>query len=106
MQIQVNTDNQIQGSEALEASVNAIITQHLERFFTHLTRIEVYLTDANGAKGGANDKQCAIEARISNGPPVGVSHDDENVEKSIHGACDKLRSRLDSMIGQMRDHHA
>lgn len=106
MQIQINTDNQIQGSEGLEASVKSIIKQHLERFFPHLTRIEVHLSDANAAKGGAEDKQCAIEARISNGPPIGVSHDDETVEKAIHGACDKMRSRLDNVIDQMRDHQA
>lgn len=106
MQIQVNTDNQIQGSEGLESSVDSIIKQHLERFFPQLTRIEVHLSDANGAKGGTEDKQCAIEARITSGPPIGVSHDAETVEKAIHGACDKMRSRLDSVIDQRRDHHA
>lgn len=106
MQIQVNTDNQIQGSEGLESSVEGMITQHLERFFPHLTRIEVHLSDANAAKGGAVDKQCAIEARIRNDQPIGVTHDDETMEKAIHGACDKMRSRLDSVIEQRRDHQA
>lgn len=106
MQIQLNTDHQIQGSEALEASVDSIITQHLGRFFPYLTRIEVHLADANGAKGGVLDKQCAIEARISSGPPIGVSHDDETVEKAILGACKKMYSRLDSSIEQRRGHQA
>lgn len=106
MQIQLNTDHHIHGGEALEASVESIITQHLGRFFPYLTRIEVHLSDANGAKGGGQDKQCAIEARISNGPPIGVSHDDETVEKAIHGGCEKMRSRLDSAIGQRRGHQA
>lgn len=106
MQIQLSTDHQIQGSEALQASVDNLITQHLERFFPYLTRIEVHLADANGAKGGANDKHCAIEARISSGPPVGVSHDDETMEKAIHGACEKMRSILDGRIEQRRGHQA
>lgn len=104
MQIYVNTDNQIQGSEHLEERVNTLVTQHLERFFRHLTRIDVHLSDANGSKGGAIDKQCAIEARISNGPAIGVTHDDETVEKSIHGACDKMRSRLETAVEQRRSH--
>lgn len=104
MKLQLNTDNHIQGNEAMETSVNDIITQHLERFFPHLTRIEVYLADANGSKGGGEDKHCAIEARISNGNPVGVSHDDETVEKAIHGACSKMRSRLDTTIEQKHGH--
>jgi ribosome-associated translation inhibitor RaiA len=106
MQIQLNTDHQIQGGEALESSVDSIITQHLERFFPYLTRIEVHLADANGAKGGSDDKQCSLEARISSGPSIGVSHDDETVEKAIHGACDKMRSRLDTSIEQRRGHQA
>lgn len=104
MQIQLNTDNHIKGSESLQASVDGLITQHLERFFPYLTRIEVHLADANGAKGGLRDKQCAIEARLSNGPPVGVSHDDETVEKAIQGACGKMRSVLDTTIEQKRGH--
>lgn len=106
MQIQLNTDNNIHGSEALESSVESTITQHLERFFAHLTRIEVYLADTNAGKGGAEDKQCAIEARISNGPPIGVTHNDETVDKAIHGACEKMSSRLDSSIDQKRGHQA
>ncbi len=106
MHIQINTDHSVQGSKALEASVDNLIKQHLERFFPYLTRIEVHLADANGAKGGAQDKQCAIEARISSGPPIGVSQDDETMEKAIHGACQKMRSRLDSTIGQRRGHQA
>lgn len=104
MQIQLETDSHIQGGEALKASVDRLVTQHLERFFPYLTRIEVHLADANGAKGGGQDKQCAIETRISSGPHVGVSHDDETVEKAILGACEKLRSRLDSTIEQKRGH--
>lgn len=104
MQIQLHTDNHIQGSETLEARVDSLITQHLERFFPYLTRVEVHLADANGGKGGVRDKQCAIEARIRNGPPVDVSHDDETVEKAIHGACEKMRSMLDNSIEQRRGH--
>ncbi len=104
MQIKLNTDHKIQGNEALEERVDSLITQHLERFFPYLTRIEVHLADANGAKGGIDDKQCAIEARISNGPAIGVSHDDETVEKAIHGACEKMHSRLDSTIERKRGH--
>ena len=106
MQIQLNTDHQIRGSEALEANVDSLITQHLERFFSYLTRIEVHLADANGGKGGSHDKQCALEARIRGGPSIGVSHDDETVEKAIHGACQKMRSRLESSIEQRRGHQA
>ncbi len=104
MKVQLNTDNHIQGGEAMEASVDKIVAQHLERFFPYLTRIEVHLADTNGGKGGGDDKHCAIEVRMSSGDPIGVSHDDETVEKAIHGACVKMHSRLESTIEQKRHH--
>lgn len=104
MKILLNTDSHIQGNEAMETSVQNIVTQHLERFFPYLTRIEVHLADTNGAKAGGEDKQCSIEARISSGNAIGVSHDDETVEKAIQGACGKMRSRLESTIEQQRSH--
>lgn len=104
MNIQLNTDNHIQGSDALSEWVDAIATQYLGRFDNDLTRLEVHLSDANGAKHGSGDKQCAIEARPRSGQPVGVSHSDESVEKALRGACTRLRTRLDHIMEQQRDH--
>lgn len=104
MKIQLNTDNHVDGHEALESRVNAMIEQQLGRFFPHLTRIEVFLSDSNADKGGGADKRCALEARMEHARPMGVSHDDENMEKAIRGACDKLRSRLEATIEKQRRH--
>ncbi len=104
MQIQFRTDKNVVGHEALESRVNAMVEQHLGRFFPHLTRIEVHLSDSNADKGGGNDKRCAIEARMEHERPVGVSHDDENMEKAIRGACDKLKTRLETTIERKRGH--
>ncbi len=75
MQIQLNIDHHIQGSEARQAST---ITQHLRR--PYLTRIEMHLADANDGKGGGHDRQRALEAPIGSRSPVGISHDDETME--------------------------
>lgn len=104
MQIQIRTDNNVQGHEALESRVNSMVEQHLGRFFPYLTRIEVHLSDTNADKGGGNDKRCAIEARMEHQRPVGVSHDDESMEKAIRGACDKLKTRLETTIERKRGH--
>lgn len=104
MQIQVNTDNHLHSDAALEARVNAMVEQHIGRFFPHLTRIEVHLSDANADKGGGQDKECAIEARLEHERPIGVSHHDEDMERAIRGACSKLKARLESAIEQHRGH--
>lgn len=102
LQIQLNTDNHIDGTDALESRVTAMLEQALGRFSSRLSRIEVFLSDSNSTKGGPNDKRCALEARLENDDPLGVSHDDEDMEKAIRGACDKLKTMLDSRIEKQR----
>lgn len=102
MQIQFNTDNHIDGNEALEVRVNEMLEQHLGRFFPRLTQIQVYLSDSNAAKGGANDKRCSLEARMEKEDPIGATHDDEDVAKAITGACSKLKTKLDTLIEKRR----
>ncbi|NLD53302.1 MAG: HPF/RaiA family ribosome-associated protein [Burkholderiaceae bacterium] len=103
MKILLNTDNHIDGTDSLEERVNAMLEQHLGRYFPRLSRIEVFLSDTNSpTKGGGNDKRCALEARLKNDDPVGASHDAENMEQAIRGACDKLGTVLDTRIGKQR----
>ncbi len=104
MKVQLNTDHNIEGDERMAAWVEDLINQHLLRFERDLTRIEVHLSDANSGKGGAEDKHCALEARISHGEPVGVTHADETVDKAVRGALAKMRSRLDHVLGQKHEH--
>lgn len=102
MKILLNTDNHIDGTDALEARVNAMVEQSLGRFFSRLSRIEVFLSDHNSTKTGPNDKRCALEARLLNDDPLGASHDDDDMEKAIRGACDKLKTKLDTRIEKQR----
>lgn len=103
MKIQLNTDNQIDGTDALEARVGDMIEQYLGRFSSRLTRLEVFLSDNNSpVKAGPHNKRCALEARPRDGDPIGASHDDEDVEKAIRGAADKLRTKLDAWVEKQR----
>ncbi len=102
MKIQFNTDNHIDGTDALESRVNAMLEEKLGRFFPRLSRLEVFLSDSNSTKGGPNDKRCALEARLLNDEPIGASHEDADVAKAIRGASDKLRTLLDTRIEKLR----
>lgn len=104
MQIQFNTDNNIDGNEKLEAHVNALLEQHLGRFFTHLTLLKVHVSDSNAAKDGDHDKHCVIEARMEREEPLAASHADDDVEKAITGACNKLKRLLDTRLEKRRGH--
>lgn len=80
------------------------MTQHLKRFEPILNSIEVHLNDENAGKHGANDKTCVVEARIKGMPPQAVKCQSDNVNQSLHGAMDKMKSFLTSLNEKQRAH--
>lgn len=106
MQIQVHSDNHIEGSARLVEWVSASVTSKLERFDEELTRIVVHLHDDNGAKAGAHDKRCQIEARPKGLQPLSVTHKAESLEQAIEGAIEKLHHALEHQFGKLRSKRA
>lgn len=105
MQIQFNTDANVQGTESLATWVRSELTDKMQRFRDHITRIEVHLSDASATRVGETDKRCTIEARLARHQPVAVSHDAAKVADAFHGAAEKLQRKLDTVIGRARDAH-
>lgn len=103
MQVQVNTDNHIAGTEQLAHWVEAEVTSALERFSDHITRVEVHLSDVNSDKAGASDKRCVMEARVAGLQPIAVSHQGEALEQAIDGASEKLIRALEHTLGRLAD---
>ena len=104
MQIQINTDNSIDGDTTLIDFVERTAEQKLRAVASHITRVEIHLKDENAHKGGADDKRCNAEARIEGRAPIAVSHNDATVQKAAIGALDKLRAALDSDLGKRGRH--
>lgn len=104
MEIQFNTDKNIEGKERIENYFTNKLNEDLERFEDRLTRIEVHLSDENGDKSGARDKKCVLEARPQGLKPVVVSSYDESIEKAISSASQKLKSSLSKLIGKLQKH--
>ena len=106
MQIQVNSDNHIQGSKRLEEWVRTTIESTLERYEEDLTRVEVHLRDENGDKPGPHDMRCQLEARPKGHQPVSVTHKASTMEQAIDGAAAKLEHALEHMFGKLRGKRA
>ena len=104
MNIQVNTDHNIEGSAELNAYIESSLASTFERFTVAITRIEVHLSDENAGKTGSNDKRCLLEARVSNHQPIVVSHHADTLYQAIDTASDKLLRALDNMVGKLTDH--
>lgn len=104
MQIQINTDENIDGGEELSAKISAQIHQRLDRFSQHITRIEVHLSDSNADKSGDADKRCLIEVRLQGRQPEAVSDQASTLENAYSGAINKLQRVLDSTLGKLNHH--
>jgi ribosome-associated translation inhibitor RaiA len=102
MQVLVNSDHHITGSESVAARVEGIVHDAMDRFGERVTRVEVHLTDVNGAKLGDRDKRCMMEARLSGLKPIAVSHQAPTLLEAIDEAADKLQRAVDRIIGKLR----
>ena len=98
MQIQINTDHNIEGNEAFSSNVERVVGEALARFRGLISRVEVHISDQSGAKVGQpsehkseHDKRCMIEARLNGRQPTAVTHEAATVDKAVRGAAEKLR---------------
>jgi ribosome-associated translation inhibitor RaiA len=103
MQIQVHTDHNIEGHQALIDHVSGVVERALNRVSEHITRVEVHLSDVNGDKSGPNDKRCMMEARLEGRQPVAVTHQAATLEQAVDDAADKLTRLIESTLGRRSD---
>jgi ribosome-associated translation inhibitor RaiA len=100
MQILVNSDNHIKGTESLTERVESIVTAAIDRFADRITRVEVHLNDVNGPKSGDRDKRCMMEARVGGMAPIAVTDEAGSMLQAIDGAAGKLQRALESALGR------
>lgn len=107
MQIILNSDKNSDGSEAMIAHVQSVVGDAMTRFVDHLTRIEVYLSDANSvAKPGPDDIHCKMEARLVHRDPIVVTDHAGSAHQAIQGALGKLKRALSTTLGKHDPRHA
>ena len=107
MQIQTNSDHSIDGHAALKVHVANVVESALDPFSEHITRVEVHLSDENGATkdqtGGKGDKRCVMEARLQGYHPLAVTAHADTLHQSIDGAADKLARLVEKTLGRLND---
>lgn len=115
MQIQINTDDKVDGHEAMATEVTAIVETTLSRFAERISRVEVHLSDENAGKGGHSgkpvagapgDKRCMLEARLDGRRPVAVTENALQMSQAVQGAADKLVRMLQTTLGRANEHRA
>ena len=89
MQIQFNTDHNIEGHEALATQVRGVVESTRSHFSDHKT--------------SENGKRCMMEARLEGHQPIAVTHQAATVDQAVDGAADKLARLIESTLGRLRE---
>lgn len=106
MQIQIHTDHNIEGHEALFTQTSGVVEESLSRFSDRITSVNVHLSDVNSDKKGFDhDMRCVIEARIEGVQPLAVNHQAETLDQAVDGAAEKVTQLLKHTLGRL-EHEA
>ena len=103
MQIQINTDHNVKGSDLLRQHVESLLNDSLSNFKDEVTRVEVHISDENSHKGGDDDLRCTMEARIRGLQPIAVTHHAENIDVAIAGAADRITRSVRKTVEKRRE---
>ena len=101
MQVQVNTDHNIEGHERLAARITGVVENALDKVSNHITRVEVHMSDENSTKKGGKDMRCVMEARLEHHQPIAVTHVAVTLDQAVDGAADKLFRAVENTLGRL-----
>lgn len=101
MQIQINTDRNIEGREALAERVRSEVKDALDHYSAQISRVEVHLSDENADKGGRRDMRCMIEARLEGRQPIAVTEEAASMAQAVEGATGKLTRLIATQLGRV-----
>lgn len=104
MDIKINTDNNIEGSQRFIDNFTNTLKESMARFDNYVTTYEVYFSDENGDKKMPNDKKCVIEARVKHKNPERVSHNASEIHQAFEGAMKKMKVVLEKIVDMQQAH--
>lgn len=104
MIIVFNSDKNIDVNTKQTDYYKSYITDQLDRFRDHITRIEVHLSDENAGKTGPEDKRCVLEARLEKRQPMAVSANQNTTEQALFDAVAKIKASLNTYSGKLKSH--
>ena len=100
MQIQINTDKNIEGTEAFAEHVRTVVEKNLSHYADRLSRVEVHLGDMNAEKTGPQDHSCTMEARPKGMDPVAATNKAASSHDAVEGAAHSLANLLRTRFGK------
>ena len=97
MQVQVHTDDSIQGGDSLAQWAQEEVNAKLARLKEHVVRVEVFFSSVDATKAtGAPGKKCVLETRANGRPAIAVNAEAEKVKDAFTAALEKLRRAVEA----------
>jgi ribosome-associated translation inhibitor RaiA len=101
MQVRVDVDDHIDGSEELMSRVEGVVEGSLDRFLGRIARVDVHLSQLGRAQASHGDMCCRMEAYAGTlTPPIVVSHAAVTLTEAIHAAAAKLERAVVTTLGK------
>ena len=103
MQIRVDVDDHIDGSEELMVRVEGVVEGSLDRFQERISRVDVHLSQRIPHKHGERDMCCRMEAHAAGLKLVAVIHEAQTLTEAIHAASAKLERAVQLALTRAKD---
>lgn len=102
MQIRVDVDDHIDGSEELMVRVEGVVQGSLDGYQGQVTQVAVHLSRRVPHRHGEHDMCCRMEAHAGGHHPVSVSHEAMTLTEAIHAASAKLERAVHAALRAAR----
>jgi ribosome-associated translation inhibitor RaiA len=102
MQIRVDVDDHIDGSEELMVRVEGVVQGSLDGYQEQVTRVDVHLSRRMPHRHGEHDMCCRMEAQAGGHHPISVSHEAITLTEAIHAASAKLERAIQQALRDAR----
>lgn len=103
MQIQINTDHNINDHAPPSARLSSVIEHSLGHCSHYIADLDVHLSDPHAAQPGEHDKRCTIEASLGRRRSrLVVTHEAASLEQAAEGATRKLAHMIGRTLDRMR----
>lgn len=100
MQVRVDVDDHIDGSEELMVRVEGVVEGSLDRFQGRVTRVDVHLSQPVRSGLGHHPLCCRMEAYAGALTPIIASHEAITLTEAIHAAAAKLNRAVGLVLGR------
>jgi hypothetical protein len=101
MQVIVNTDHNISLTEDSTGDIESSVEAALAHFGSHLTGVEVHLSDESAGRSTGADISFRLEVRPEGRNPKFATDNAATVDEALSGALTKMKHVLDSTFGKL-----